>query len=182
MMRFLMCLSIAISILVGSSVKAKEKEPLYIKANNKLFLEGFLYSPGGYFNGLEQIERFAAVSVSLEGSAEKMGLDEKHLADYARLRFRNTFSDMNLEKSIKIIDEERSETGIIYIKIYTTRVDSIIAYHVFYNVATFSSEFLIDMSCLGIASQNEAPNKIKKAISGLMDRLAIRFHKDKGGM
>lgn len=176
-----MCLSMAITILVGSAVKAEEKEPIYIKAD-ELSPELFLHGGKAYFGGLESLERFVAVSVSVEGSAEKIGLDKDLLTDYARLRFRNSFVDMKIEKTVKIIDEQRSEAGIIYIKIKTSGEDYPIAYYVSCNAISFSSEFLLEFSCLGVTSKNEAPNTVKVAISNLMDRLAIRFFKDKGKM
>jgi hypothetical protein len=176
-----MCLSVAIAILVGFSVMAEAKEPIYIKSDD-LDPELFLHGGKAYFGGLKSIKRFAAVTVSIEGSAEKIGLDKKHLTDYARFRFRNSFNDMKLEKTIKIINEQRSVTGIIYIKIKTVREDYPIAYYVSCNAITFSSEFLLDFSCLGITSKSEASNTIKEAISEMMDNLAIRFFKDKEEM
>ena len=181
MKQLLICLSMAITILVGTAVKAEQKEPIYIKAD-ELSPELFLHGGKAYFGGLESLERFVAVSVSVEGSADKIGLDKNFLTDYARLRFRNSFSDMNLEKTIKIIDEQRPKTGIVYIKIKTFGNDYPIAYYVSCNAITFSSEFLLELSCLGVTSKNDAPNTIRDAISNLMDRLAIRFFKDKGKM
>ena len=181
MKRFLICLSMAITILVGSAVKAEEKEPIYIKAD-ELSPELFLHGGKAYFGGLASLERFVAVSVSVEGSAENIGLDKNLLTDYARLRFRNSFVDMKLEKTIKIIDEQRSKTGIVYIKIKTVRDDSPIAYYVSCNAISFSSEFLLELSCLGVTSKSDVPNTVKEAISNLMDSLAIRFFKDKGKM
>ena len=98
MKRFFICLFIAIAILVGSAVKAEEKEPINIKAD-ELSPELFLHGGKAYFGRLKSLERFVAVSVSVEGSAENIGLDKNLLTDYARLRFRNSFVDMKLEKN-----------------------------------------------------------------------------------
>lgn len=152
MVRFLTCLSIVFIILVGPVVNAKGKEPLYLKAD-ELSPELFLHGGRAYFGGLEQIERFVAVSVLVEGSAEKIQLDKDFLTDYARLRFRNSFVDMKLEKTIKIIDEQRSETGLIYIKIKTYGEDYPIAFYVSCNAISFNSEFLVELSSLGITSK-----------------------------
>jgi len=141
-----------------------------------------LHGGKAYFGGLESLERFVAVSVSVEGSAENIGLDKNLLTDYARFRFRNSFVDMKLKKTIKIIDEQRSKTGIVYIKIKTFGEDYPIAYYISCNAISFSSEFLLELSCLGVTSKNDIPNTAKEAISNLMDSLVIRFFKDKGEM
>ncbi len=169
----------AITIFVGSVVQADDKKPIYIKAD-ELSPELFLHGGKAYFSGLESLEKFVAVSVSVEGSADNIGLDRNLLTDYARLRFRNSFGDMKLEKTIKIIDEQRSKTGIVYIKIKTAGEDYPIAYYVSCNAISFNSEFLLELSYLGFASKNNVPNKLREAISNLMDSLAIRFFKDKG--
>lgn len=179
--RFFISLTMAIIILVGYAVKAEQKEPIYIESD-ELSPELFLHGGKAYFGGLGSLERFVAVSVSVEGSTDIIGLDKNLLTDYARLRFRNSFVGMNLEKTIKIIDEQRSKTGIVYIKIKTVGDDYPIAYYVSCNAITFSSEFLLELSCLGVTSKNDAPNTIRDAISNLMDSLAIRFFKDKGKM
>jgi hypothetical protein len=121
-----------------------------------------------------------AVSVSLEGSTEEIGLDKELLTDFARLRFLNSFVDMKLEKTITIIDEQRSKTGIVYIKIKTVRDSYPIPYYVSCNAITFRGDFLLELSSLGVTSKSDIQNTIKAVISNLIDRLAIRFSKDKG--
>jgi hypothetical protein len=181
MKQLLICLFMTITILVGPAVKAEEKAPIYIN-EDELSPELFLHGGKAYFTGLKSLEKFVAVSVSVQGSAKNIGLDKNLLTDYARLRFLNSFVDMKLEKTIKIIDEQRSKTGIVYIKIKTYGEDYPIAYYVSFNAITFNSEFLLELSCLGVTSRKDVSKAITEVISNLMDSLATRFFKDKGKM
>jgi hypothetical protein len=70
---------------MGSSVNAEENRQVYINAD-ELSPESFLYTKG-HFSRLNSIDKFVVVSVSMEGSADKIGLDKESFTGYARLRF-----------------------------------------------------------------------------------------------
>jgi len=82
-MRKLLLVLFLIVLFLGTTSNSQEKKPN---------LESIVYS------GFKTIKKFGSINVSVEGSAEKIGLNKEELTDYLRLRFKNSFAGMEYKE------------------------------------------------------------------------------------
>jgi hypothetical protein len=170
MFRLLTHFVLAIALLAGSSSFAGEKNLNY---------ESIFYS------GFKTIERFGLINVSLDGSAEKIGLKKEELTNYLRLRFKNSFAGMEFKEPEDIIktyqDKEKAKkTGNIHVKVWTVGDDYPIAYHIAINAGNLTSGREYETAILGYGSKSNVPNSVRESISQLIDDLAVAFFKARG--
>jgi hypothetical protein len=170
MFRFLTLFVLAIALSAGSSAFADEKKPNF---------ESIFYS------GFKTIEGFGLISVSLEGSAEKIGLKKEELTDYLRLRFKNSFAGVGFKEPENLWEtiqnkEKAKKIGYIHVKVWTVGDDYPIAYHIAIsagNLASSQESLEYETAFLGYGSKRNVPDSVRESISQLIDDLAVAFFK-----
>jgi hypothetical protein len=170
MIRHLMHFFIAIVLITESSAFAEGKKQNF---------ESILYRE------FKTIENFGLINVSLEGSAEKIGMKKEALTDYLRLRFKNSFARMEFKEPENLIaaflDKEKAKRiGSIYVEVWTVGDDYPIAYHIKINAGNFFNGREYENAILGYGSKQTVPDSIRKSISQLIDDLAVAFFKARG--
>ena len=81
-----------------------------------------------FYSGFKTVERFGLIGVSLEGSAEKIGLKKDNLTDYLRLRFKNSFAGMEFKEQENLWEtfenkDKAKKIGNIHLKVWTVGDD-----------------------------------------------------------
>lgn len=151
----------------------------YAAEKEKINLEAIFYS------GFKTIQTFGSLSVSLQGSAEKIGLKEKELTDYLKLRFKNSFAKYEFKEVEKLWDVMQDKKiaptiGLIHIQVWTVGDDYPIAYHISINAGNLSNAREYTGAYLGYGSKSNVPDTVKESISSFIDKLAIAFFKARG--
>ena len=153
---------------------AGEKKPSFES------FESFAYS------GFKTIEKIVWVTVTVKGSAEKLGLREDELTDLLKLRFKNTFTGMKVEKKPRWSElrdkKTRAKFGVIHLIVWTVGDDYPVAYHITIRAGNFSDPGVYENAVLGHGSKSNVPRTVRETISELMDDLAIAFFKARGSM
>jgi len=167
MFRLLMHFLLAIALAAGLSAFADEKKPN---------IESIFYS------GFKTIDRFGLINVSLQGSAEKLGLKKEELTDYLRLRFKNNFAGMGFKEPENLLEtfqdkEKAKKLGIIHVKVWTVGDDYPIAYHIAINAGNLANGREYETAFLGYGSKRNVPDSVRESISQLIDDLAVAFFK-----
>jgi len=134
------------------------------------------------YSGFKSVEKFGRLNISLEGSAEKIGLKKNDLVDYLRLQFTNSFRGMaykdveNISEMSK--DKEKAKTiAVIHIKIWTVGDVYPIAYHIEINAGNLANMREYEAAILGYGSKRNVPESVRTSIAQLVDDLAITFFK-----
>ena len=145
----------------------------------KINWESILYS------GFKTIQTFGSISVSLQGSAEKIGLKEKELSNYLKLRFKNSFAKYEYKEVEKLFDAMKDKKiaptiGLIHIQVWTVGDDYPVAYHISINAGNLNNVRVYTEAYLGFGSKSNVPDTVKESISSLIDDLAIAFFKARG--
>jgi hypothetical protein len=133
------------------------------------------------------VEKFLWVTVSLQCD-EELGLREEGLEDYAKLRFKNNFADIELARSPrKTVNEERNAVhGIMSFSVWTVGTDYPVAYHISVTAGTMgpSEELTVfdryTNAVLGYCSKSDLVDVVKRAIDSLMEDCAVDFFKARG--
>ncbi|MFN7712990.1 MAG: hypothetical protein ACK5OI_11490 [Curvibacter sp.] len=167
MLRLSALLVFAIALSAGSSTFADEKKPNF---------ESIFYS------GFKTMDSFGLISVSVQGSAEKIGLKKEDLTDFLRLRFKNSFAGIgfkepkDLWESIEDNDKGK-KIGNIHVKVWTVGDDYPIAYHIAINAGNLTNTRQYESSILGYGSKRNVPDSVRESISKLVEDLAVAFFK-----
>lgn len=166
MVRLLSLCVFALSLTAGTSAFGGEEKPNW---------EGIFYS------GFKTIDSFGMVNVSLQGSAEKIGLKKEELTDYLRLRFKNSFAGLPYKEEdlFKIYQDatKSGKTGVINVTVWTVGDDYPIAYHIAIAAGNLAEPRQYETALLGYGSNKNVPDTVRKGISDLTDDLAVAFFK-----
>lgn len=167
MLRLLTHFLLIIALVTGSSAFADEK-----RMNNESLL----------FTGFKAIDRFGLIDVSLDGSAEKLGFKKEELADYLRLRFKNSFSGIGFKEPENILEifqdtEKAKKFGHIHVRVWTVGDDYPIAYHIMIDAGSFAKGREYQDAILGYGSKRNIADFVRESISKLVDDLAVVFFK-----
>lgn len=144
---------------------------------------GLVVGVGNISNGVafRHIKNFGNIGVLLNGEdAEKIGLTDKELTDYARLKFKNNFANIKYEdKSLYEIQTmtEALEIGRLWFSVLVVGDDYPIAYHIQCVAGSYGSGPIWSGGKIGYGSKKTVPDTIKEAISKLTEELAIDFFK-----
>jgi hypothetical protein len=185
------------------SVKAKDR-PTLPKSQKDADWEIFKQKNEKYIKQIEEqnkeLQRNIKVfdksdtQVTLDGDAEKIGLDEKELTDYLKLRIRNNFDD------IKIVDMKEfftkytgKQQGGISLRIWVLGDDYPVAYHLKYTFFNYEYRYkesrpkgvrvnhsIWENEILKIGSKENVSDSIKKSIDDVIPKLAILFYEVRG--
>ena len=140
------------------------------------------------YNDFKKIERFGVISIECGGDAEKIGLSEKSLTDYAKLRYKNNFGNFTFkeptpeERSIYYDKAKGEKVGQIWFTIWAVGDDYPIAYYIRCTAGNYDRNDIWKNEVLGYGSKNNVPDTVKKAIDLMMEKLAIDFFKARGEM
>ena len=114
-----------------------------------------------------------------------VGLDQKYLQDYTKLRFKNNFADIKYNPEWTKIKDIGSSTvlrtvGAITISAWTVGEKYPIAYYINCKIWNMdeSQDFYED-AFLGITSEEKVQETIKNCIDALIERSAVRCFKVK---
>lgn len=137
------------------------------------------------YPGFWTIKQFALVDVSLEGTAEKLGLKEKHLNEYLRLRFKNNFSGMQFKEPdtlfrILLNKEEAVKYGSINVRIWTVGDDFPVAFYIELKAGNLTDVDEYKRAMLGYGSRKNVPETVRNAITELVEDAAVDFFKTRG--
>jgi len=140
------------------------------------------------FYGLfKEVDRFGLISLTLIGSAEKIGLNEESLTKYLDEKFRACFCNTKYEdltqnpaKLAAAIAKRDNKIGIITFRVWVIGEDYPLAYHVRCDAGTFENPSIWTEEVLGHGSKSSAPGAIQEIINELMQVLAENFLKARG--
>ena len=158
--------------------------------------------------GFKKIQGFGHISVSVLGSAEKLGISEKELTDFLKLKIKNNFAGIKIltpKQLIQVCGNESAEEflnnnnpfcssekiGYISLEICTARKDYPIVLHINCKAGSIKHYHLLEsgLACspiiweknlLGYGSKDSVPDGIRKSIERLIQDLAIVFYKVRG--
>jgi hypothetical protein len=129
------------------------------------------------------IKSFGWISVSFEGDdAKKIGLNENQLTDFAKLKFKNNFSDIqytdrsNNLAEVLTDDKSAATVGLINIRVWIVGDDYPIAYHVAIQAGGLKNPSYKN-AYLGFGSKRNVPDTVKKAIEEFIEEFAVDFFK-----
>ncbi len=139
------------------------------------------------YGELSSIKLFADNKVRELGSAEKIGLNEKELTEYLRLRFKNSFVGVEhktivghpITEVAKMDLPKNKAIGQLIIEVWTVGDDYPIAFHIKLTAGNLDENIYED-STLGYGSKNNVPHTVRETISDMVDRFAIIFFKVRG--
>ena len=136
------------------------------------------------------------------GDAEIIGLDEKKLTDYLRLKVKNNFADIKFindytEYYIKQRDDnipmfkdfkrnpdyiDRENVGFIGLTVWVVGNNYPVAYYIRCTFENFTecNSLMNELSTLGYGSKDNVPDRIKKFIGEYIEKFAIDFYKARG--
>ncbi len=134
----------------------------------------------------KEIEFFGALVVNFGGeNEEKLGLNQKQLKDYLKLKYKNNFASFPYKTAPEAYlydDTKRKKVGIIEIYIWTVGSDYPVAYYIRLRAGHFSDVDIIELPALGFNSKDGINSAVKKYISELVEDFAIFFFKARGEM
>jgi len=120
--------------------------------------------------------------VNVNGDAEKVGLNDQDLTEYARLRFRNNFSSVVYEevsdKELKTLSTEK--IGVISCRVWVVGENYPLAYHVKCDEGNFKNSSIWSDEVLGYGAKSNSQETVKKSINEMMEKLALTYFKVKG--
>ncbi len=117
--------------------------------------------------------------------AKKTGIDEKELTDYLKLRIKNNFASIRMERP-DFDKYTRKQVGVIFIRVMVTGDNFPIVYHLrcrFQHLDYTQGDAVIwEAEKLGYGSRDNVLDTIKKSIDRQVEELAILFYKVRGGL
>lgn len=130
------------------------------------------------YKDFKEIEYFGFIHVYVKGDyAEKIGLNSETLTKYAKLKFKNNFAYINyknIDLPYNAPDSEKKKRGSLHIFIWTVGDDYPIAYYIRCKAGNYFGYFW-EIEALGVSSKDNVPDKIKKTIGEMIEKLAIDF-------
>ena len=118
----------------------------------------------------------------LGDDAEKIGLDEKKLTDYLRLKIKNNFANIRIGGPYSTV----KQLGSINLRVHVLGDNYPVAYHLKFQFS-HCGDGQIDASViwhndtvLGYGSKDTVPNLIRTDIDIVIEGLAILFFKVRG--
>lgn len=121
--------------------------------------------------------------VSFEGDdAKKIGLDDKELTDFARLKFKNNFAGIQFTDRSKDLleifkdEKQKSTIGSINIRVWIVGDNFPIAYHIEIKAGGISQPSYLN-AVLGYGSKQNVPDTVKTTIEKFIEGFAIDFFK-----
>ena len=134
------------------------------------------------YGELAKIKHFGHIAVNVNGDAEKVGLNDQDLTEYARLRFRNNFSSVVYEevsdKELKTLSTEK--IGVISCRVWVVGENYPLAYHVKCDEGNFKNSAIWSDEVLGYGAKSNSQETVKKSINEMMEKLALTYFKVKG--
>gem|GEM_PF-3715692 len=133
----------------------------------------------------KSIKIFSKVDVgSLEGSAEKLGLNRAELTEFTLKLFENNFADMDLnDELLPFLVEEPQELGYIRFTIRTVEEDDPVILRVLLTAGNYAMMggnlvilYMYDEDKLQLSSRENINNDVKQAIEDMMKDLADKFY------
>jgi len=136
------------------------------------------------YSGFRTVEKFVIFDVDLDGSAEKLGVKKEELTDLLKLKFKNSFAGMKIEKAPppEELYSKGPKFGAIFIIVWTVGDDYPIAFHISISAGNYVDLDLYQNAYLGITSKQYVSKVTRETISDLVDNLAIAFFKARGSM
>jgi hypothetical protein len=136
------------------------------------------------YHELSKTRYFAPINVKLEGSAARIGLDQKELTDFLTLKFRNTFTGYQVKEPSREVWMSRpldSAWGSISVRIWTVgEKNSIVSYHLALRMSRFlSGECGYEDEMLGYSSAHDLTQtrELKDNLVTLLERAATLLMK-----
>ena len=164
-------------ILVVALIISCLSIPVYANPKSQpIDLEQYYYSME-----LSNIKYFCAVNVCTDGSAAQIGLNEKELTDFLRLKYKNNISLPILPN--KILEKNNDglsiteDKGEIWVTVWTIGDNYPVAYYIRMSAGNATNIHAWEQEYLGYDSKENIPNIVKTQLTNMMEKFAIDFYK-----
>lgn len=135
------------------------------------------------YDCLGPVEKFADIEIALVGSAEKLGVTDEELRDYAREIFDNRLAGMRKEgldvDSLSRDREEATKTGLLQFTLWTVRETYPVIFNIEARVGSaqclFEGRAFYKINYLGYVPEVEIRNTTKESIREVIERIADKF-------
>lgn len=143
------------------------------------------------YQDILDVKQFWLIDVTLDGTAEKIGLSREELRDFLRLRYANLFTGFPLkemprdEKGYPSADIVEREWALLSVTIWTVGTEYPVAYHMELKITKFrGGMYGYHDAALGYASAKDIVNGriVRDALSSMMERAAATLLKIQGKM
>lgn len=139
------------------------------------------------YGDFTEIETFGYIYVKVQGDRSSMvGLNSEGLTDYAKLKFKNNFSnieykEVTAEESSIFQEEQRAKkVGSIWFRIWIVGEGPEIAYFIECKAGNYDNYEIWNDEVLGICDEDKINQIARNEINRLIEDLAIIFFKVRG--
>jgi len=139
------------------------------------------------YSELKSIRVFGLIATSLLGDAEKLGLKENELTEYAKTCFRKYFGESKYEdicrdseKFLTLVASRDKNIGNMTIRVWVIGDEYPIVYHVKCDAGNFDNPSIWSDEVLGHGSNKTTPQTIKDILNEMIQLLAVTFFKVQG--
>lgn len=157
---------------------------LTLVLSSPLLSEGLSRYEEVMYRGFRDVKSFGAIWVRVREDAEKIGLRPDELADLVKLRYKNNFAGLPFKKKgiedFGLDDTTRKQYGFIDVEVWVVGDDYPIAYHIELDAGTWAKPSIYTDAALGYGNKSSVPKTAREIISGMVERLAIKFFAIRG--
>lgn len=152
-----------------------------ISAVAQMTIDDILYSD------FKEIESFGYIHVKVQGErAAMIGLNNAELTDYAKLKYKNNFSEIEFkeitaeESSLYQEESKAKKVGSIWFRIWVVGEGNPIAYYIECKAGNYDNYEIWSDEVLGICNEREINQICRNEINRMIENLAITFFKVRG--
>jgi hypothetical protein len=139
------------------------------------------------YSELKSIRVFGLIATSLLGDAEKLGLNENELTEYAKTLLKRYFGESKYEdicrdseKFLALVASRDKSIGNMTIRVWVIVDEHPVVYHVKCDAGNFDNPSIWSDEVLGHGSIKTTPQAIKDILSEMIQLLAVTFFKIQG--
>ena len=185
-------------MMEGMTGKKEVKKRMVRKSSLFILVVLFIFSATGFagaqksiddilYGDFTEIETFGYIYVKVQGDRSAMvGLNSEELTDYAKLKFKNNFSniayqEVTAEESSIFQEEQRAKkVGSIWFRIWIVGEGPEIAYFMECKAGNYDHYEIWNDEILGICDEDEINQIARNEINRIIEDLAIIFFKVRG--
>ncbi len=139
------------------------------------------------YRDFREIKSFAMVTISLVGDADRAGLSERELTEYARTRFRKHFDRTKLEDVsrdskafVNLLASGEKKVGNVAFRVWVVGQETPLVYHVKIEVGSFVNPAIYTEEILGHGSPKTTGDAIRAILDEMLKDAAQVFYQVKG--
>ncbi len=134
------------------------------------------------YGDFKALRSFGLVAVSLAGDAESIGLNEKELTNYVKLKFKEHLGSIKLDdtsrssqKFLALVATKERSVGNMTFRVWVVGEDYPLAYHVRCDAGNFENPSIWTEEILGHGSKKTLPDAIRNIINEMIKEFARIF-------